>query len=283
MRIVAPNPGPMTHEGTNTYLYGSGPCTVIDPGPDDPGHIDAVRAAAAERGGIGVILLTHSHGDHAAGAERLAAAVAGEGGYTAGEERFAADEGRGSGEGPRGEPGRHHEPDQPAEVTHDADSGGAPPVILPSDGEERGGLRAVATPGHAVDHVCLLTFDRVCFSGDLVLGEGSTFVPPDGGSLAAYMESLRRMQAERVELICPGHGPWVTDPAAKLAEYVEHREMRERRLLAALERGERSRAALLAKVWDDVPNEMRPVAAVVMEAHLQKLDAEGRLPANLVP
>jgi glyoxylase-like metal-dependent hydrolase (beta-lactamase superfamily II) len=82
-------------------------------------------------------------------------------------------------------------------------------------------------------------------------------------------------------LICPGHGPWVTDPAAKLAEYVEHREMRERRLLEALERGERSKEALLAEVWDDVPDQVRPAAALVMEAHLQKLEAEGRLPADL--
>ncbi len=234
----------MTHEGTNTYLYGSGPCTVIDPGPDDAGHIAVVGAAAEERGGIGTILLTHSHGDHAAGAERLATAA------------------RGAGEGSRRRPG-------------------PPPVVLPGDGEEHGGLRGVATPGHAADHVCLVTGDGVCFSGDLVLGEGSTFVPPDGGSLAAYMDSLRRMQAEPLELICPGHGPWVTDPATKLSEYVEHREMRERRLVAALERGERSREALLADVWDDVPDEIRPVAAVVMEAHLQKLDAEGRLPPDL--
>jgi glyoxylase-like metal-dependent hydrolase (beta-lactamase superfamily II) len=95
------------------------------------------------------------------------------------------------------------------------------------------------------------------------------------------MDSLRLLQAEAPALICPGHGPWVTDPAAKLAEYVEHREMRERRLLAALERGERSRGALLDEVWDDAPPEVRPVAALVMEAHLQKLDAEGRLPADL--
>jgi len=218
----------MTHEGTNTYLYGSGPCAVIDPGPDDAGHLEAVRVAAEERGGIGVVLLTHSHGDHAAGAERLGAEV-----------------------------------------------------ILPSGGEEHAGLHAIATPGHAADHVCFMTADGVCFSGDLVLGEGSTFVPPDGGSLASYMESLRLLQAEPIELVCPGHGPWIADPSAKLAEYVEHREMRERRLLAALERGERSREALLAEVWDDVPDEVRPAAALVMEAHLQKLEAEGRLPGRL--
>ena len=113
-----------------------------------------------------------------------------------------------------------------------------------------------------------------------MLGAGSTFVPPDGGSLAAYMDSLRRMQAEPIELICPGHGPWIEDPAAKLAEYVEHREMRERRLLAALERGERSREALLAEAWNDVPAELRPAAAMVMQAHLDKLEAEGRLPGR---
>ncbi|HEX9966641.1 MAG TPA: MBL fold metallo-hydrolase [Solirubrobacterales bacterium] len=239
LRIVAPNPGPMTGEGTNTYLYGSGPCVAIDPGPEDAGHLEAVRAAAEERGGIGVVLLTHTHGDHADGAERL------------------------------------------AEMAAAGSASGWPAVVLPAEGEEYGGLRAVATPGHAADHVCLLTGDGVCFSGDLVLGEGSTFVPPDGGSLTAYMDSLRRLQAEDVELICPGHGPWVADPAAKLAEYVEHREMRERRLLAALDRGERSRAALLAEAWSDVPAELRPAAALVMEAHLQKLQVDGRLPGEL--
>jgi glyoxylase-like metal-dependent hydrolase (beta-lactamase superfamily II) len=228
LRIVAPNPGPMTLEGTNTYLYGSGPCVVIDPGADIEAHLDAVRAAAEQRGGIDVVLLTHGHGDHADGAGRLGVEV-----------------------------------------------------VLPGDGDEHAGLRAVATPGHAPDHVCLMTGDGVCFSGDLVLGAGSTFVPPDGGSLAAYMDSLRRMQAEPMELIAPGHGPWITDPAAKLAEYVEHREMRERRLLAALERGERSREALLAEAWSDVPPELREAAAMVMDAHLDKLRAEERLPADI--
>jgi glyoxylase-like metal-dependent hydrolase (beta-lactamase superfamily II) len=241
-RVVAPNPGPMTLEGTNTYLYGSDPCVVIDPGPRNRGHLDVVREAAGARGGVGFIVLTHSHGDHAEGAMQLAVDVA------------------------------NRKPGHPV----------PPPSVLPTDGQEIGGLRAIATPGHAPDHVCLLTADGVCFSGDLVLGAGSTFVPPDGGSLAAYMESLRRLQAEPLELICPGHGPWITEPAAKLAEYVEHREMRERRLLEALERGERSREALLEEVWDDVPAEVRPAAAMVMEAHLDKLAAEGRFEGDLV-
>lgn len=228
LKLVAPNPGPMTLEGTNTYVYGVEPCLVIDPGPDDAGHLEAIRAAAAGRGGIGTVLLTHSHRDHAEGAERLEAEV-----------------------------------------------------VLPRGGERFGELRAIATPGHAPDHVAYLSADGVCFSGDLVLGIGSTIVGPEGGGLAAYMDSLRSLQAEPIELIAPGHGPWITDPAAKLAEYLEHREMRERRLLAALERGERSRAALLADVWDDVPVELMPMAAMAMEAHLEKLEAEERLPGAL--
>jgi len=229
LKLLAPNPGPMTLEGTNTYIYGEGPCTVIDPGPDDDGHVEALLAAAEERGGIGVVLLTHSHGDHAAAAHRLGAEV-----------------------------------------------------VLPREGEDsRAGLRVLATPGHAVDHVSFLTVDGVCFSGDLVLGLGSTIVGPDGGGLAAYMESLRLLRAEPLKLICPGHGPWITDPDAKLDEYIGHREERERRLVAALERGERSRAALLAEVWDDVPAVLLPMAAMAMETHLEKLEAEGALPGEL--
>jgi len=229
LKIVAPNPGPMTLEGTNTYLYGADPCVVIDAGSDDATFLDSIRAAAAERGGIGLVLLTHSHGDHSKGAEYL-----------------------------------------------DAE------VLLPQGGESHGGLRVVATPGHAADHVCFLSEDGVCFAGDLVLGLGSTIVPPGGGSLAAYMDSLRTIQAETVDLIAPGHGPWVTDPAAKLAEYLEHREMRERRLVEALASGERSRASLLTTVWDDVPVELLPMAAMAMEAHLEKLEDEDRLPGPLV-
>ncbi len=228
LRILAPNPGPMTLEGTNTYVHGADPCVVIDPGSEDPGHLEAIRTAAAERGGIGLVLLTHSHGDHTAGAEELGAEVA-----------------------------------------------------LPEDGEEHGGLRALATPGHAADHVAFLSPDGVCFSGDLVLGLGSTIVPPGGGAMAAFLDSLRLLQAQEIELIAPGHGPWITEPEAKLAEYLEHRELRERRLLAALETGERSRAALLASAWDDVPVELLPMAAMAMEAHLEKLEDEGRLPADL--
>ena len=216
----------MTLEGTNTYLVGRDPAVVIDPGPADRGHIEAVRAAADARGGIGAVLLTHSHGDHADGVEPL----------------------------------------------------GVEPTAL-TDGEEAHGFRALATPGHAEDHLCFLYPTGALFAGDLVLGEGSTIVPPaaQGGSLADYMASLRKLAELDLELIYPGHGPAIADPAAKIAEYIEHREAREGRLVAALERGERSRMALLDEVWDDVPAELRPAAAYAMQAHIEKLEAEGVL------
>jgi glyoxylase-like metal-dependent hydrolase (beta-lactamase superfamily II) len=228
LRIVAANPGPMTLEGTNTYLYGADPCFVIDPGPAEAGHVEAILEAGEERGGIGAVLATHSHDDHVGAGAHL-----------------------------------------------DVD------VLVPGDGERFGGLTALATPGHAADHVVFLTDDGVCFCGDLVLGLGSTIVPPGGNSLAAFLDSLALLQARELELMCPGHGPWITDPEAKLAEYVEHRMMRERKLASLLNSGERSRAALLAAAWDDVPVELLPMAATAMEANLEKLEEEGRLQADL--
>ena len=231
--LTAHNPGPMTLEGTNTYLVGRDPTVVIDPGPDEPAHIEVIRRAGSERGGIGTVLLTHDDADHLAGVEALGI-----------------------------------EPTRPA------------------DGETVAGLTAVATPGHAAEHLAfLLPADAgtACFCGDLILGEGSTIVGPRefGGSLADYMDSLRRLQALDLRILYPGHGPEIHDPQAKIAEYIAHRQEREDRLVAALGRGERSRATLLADVWDDVPEQLRGAAAIAMQAHLEKLQDEGRLPSDL--
>jgi glyoxylase-like metal-dependent hydrolase (beta-lactamase superfamily II) len=228
-RLTAHNPGPMTLEGTNTYLVGRDPTVVIDPGPDDPAHLAAVRRAAEARGGIGTVLLTHTHSDHSEGVEALG-----------------------------------------IEPAH------------PGDGEVVAGLTAIATPGHAAEHVCFVA-DGVCFTGDLILGEGSTIVGPRemGGSLRDYMESLRRLQDLDLTMLYPGHGPEVHDPQAKIAQYIAHRQDREDRLVAAIERGERSRAALLDEVWDDVPEQLRGAAAIAMQAHLEKLEEEGRLPPDI--
>jgi glyoxylase-like metal-dependent hydrolase (beta-lactamase superfamily II) len=228
-RLTAPNPSPMTLEGTNTYVVGRDPSVVIDPGPNDAGHIEVIRAAAERRGGIGQVLLTHGHGDHSDGVGALGV--------------------------------------EPAQV---------------SDGDTVAGLQAIATPGHAEDHFCFL-LEKACFTGDLILGMGSTIVGPrnTGGSLLDYMRSLERLQKLDLEVLYPGHGPEVHDPQAKIAEYIEHRLTRERRLVAALDRGERSKSALLGEVWDDIPAQLRGPAAIAMEAHLEKLQDEGRLPADL--
>ena len=154
----------------------------------------------------------------------------------------------------------------------------APLLDAPLIEAERSPFVALATPGHSADHVCFLS-GGLCFCGDLVLGAGSSFVPPDGGSLGAYLDSLRLLLAREPALLCPGHGPYVTDPVARIDEYLAHRLERERKLLAALAAGERSRARLLDAAWDDVPAELRPAADIVMQAHLDKLEAEGRLPA----
>jgi glyoxylase-like metal-dependent hydrolase (beta-lactamase superfamily II) len=219
VRVRAPNPSPLTLDGTNTYVVGG---WVVDPGPADEGHLEAVRAAAKD--GIEGVVLTHSHADHSEGAELLGA-----------------------------------------------------PVTLPAGGDEVGPFTAVATPGHSPDSVSLL-HGRICFCGDTVLGVGSVFIDPWEGSLSAYMDSLRRLLDLDLEVICPGHGPYVYDPRAKLEEYIEHRTDRERRLVAALGSGLSERDELLDEVWSDAPDELRPAAALTLQAHLDKLREEGRLP-----
>lgn len=255
VRIRAPNPGPMTLSGTNTYVVGSQPAWIVDPGPADEGHIGEVRDVAASRGGIGGVVVTHSHTDHNAGVGMLGAGL---------------DYGNADGCD-----------DLAAMVATD-------PVTPPEGGGERivGPFRAVPTPGHATDHAAFVLGDPgdvVVFCGDLVLGEGSTIVPPaaGGGSLADYMRSLERLAALGSSLLCPGHGPWITDPATRIEEYAAHRRERERRLVEAIESGRRSPEELLDAAWSDVPEAMRPAAALAMRAHLEKLHAESRLPADL--
>jgi len=228
-RVRAGNASPLTLDGTNTYGAGG---WVVDPGPADDSHVDAVLAAAGQT--IEGIVLTHSHFDHSEGAEPLAARA------------------------------------------------GGIPVVLPRDGDEVGPFRALATPGHAPDHVSLL-FGQVCFAGDTVLGQGSVFIAPGEGSLSAYLDSLHRLRGLDLEVLCPGHGPYVWDPAAKLDEYIAHRLDRERRLLEALEAGARSEDRLLDHAWSDVPDPLRPAAGLTLRAHLEKLAEDGRLPDDLPP
>jgi glyoxylase-like metal-dependent hydrolase (beta-lactamase superfamily II) len=225
VRVRAPNPSPLTLDGTNTYVAAG---WVVDPGPADEGHMDAVMIAAGN-GRIEGVVLTHSHLDHSEAAEPLAARA-----------------------------------------------GGAP-IVRPAGGEQVGPFRTVATPGHAPDHVCLM-LGRACFCGDTVMGEGSVFIDPQEGSLSAYLESLRTLRRLAPEVLCPGHGPYVRDPAAKLDEYIHHRLERERLLVEALDAGARTEDELLDRAWWDAPQDLRPAAALTLRAHLRKLADEGRLP-----
>ncbi|HEY3728523.1 MAG TPA: MBL fold metallo-hydrolase [Solirubrobacteraceae bacterium] len=143
-----------------------------------------------------------------------------------------------------------------------------------------GPLEGLPTPGHAPDHIAFVVGD-VGLTGDAVLGEGSVFIAPDPGALAGYLDGLEQLRQRQLELLCPGHGPPVGDPEAKLTEYIEHRLDRERRLLAGLQAGARSVPEMLQAAWDDVPEILRPAATVTLAAHLDKLADEGRLPEGV--
>lgn len=148
------------------------------------------------------------------------------------------------------------------------------------DGDRIGPLVVVATPGHAPDHLAYVA-GPVAFTGDAVLGRGSVFIAPDPGAMAGYLAALDRLRALGLSLIAPGHGPLVDDPAAKLDEYIDHRLARERALVEALDGGLRTTDQLLDRVWSDAPAELRVAAAVTLEAHLDKLAADGRLPSGV--
>ena len=152
--------------------------------------------------------------------------------------------------------------------------------VMLGDGDEFGPLEAFATPGHAPDHLAYLTA-RAALTGDAVLGEGSVFIAPAPGALAAYLDALTRLKERPLDVLCPGHGPLVLDPKAKIDQYISHRLDRENRLIAALSSGKRSVADLLDDAWDDVPAGLRPAAAVTLASHLDKLSDEGRLPTGV--
>jgi glyoxylase-like metal-dependent hydrolase (beta-lactamase superfamily II) len=151
---------------------------------------------------------------------------------------------------------------------------------LLGDGDRFGPLEVVATPGHAPDHLAFIA-GRACFTGDAVLGQGSVFIAPDPGALAGYLAGLRTLAERDLAVLCPGHGPPVTDPRGKLQEYLAHRSDREQRLLVALQDGARTVRELLDAAWADVPPALLPAASVTLAAHLDKLASEGRLPEGV--
>jgi glyoxylase-like metal-dependent hydrolase (beta-lactamase superfamily II) len=203
-------------------------------------HLDELAAEIESRGGLGGVALTHDHGDHSQAVPAI----------------------------------RRRYPRAPLAAAR-----GEVDVRL-QDGSSFGPLTALATPGHARDHLAYLA-GPVVFTGDAVLGQGSVFISPYPGALREYLAGLQRLRERRPAVLYPGHGPVVEDPDAKLEEYISHRLDRERRLVAALGRGARSAEALLDGAWDDVPARLRPAAAWTLAAHLDKLDEEGRLPPGV--
>jgi glyoxylase-like metal-dependent hydrolase (beta-lactamase superfamily II) len=246
-RIVAHNPGMMTGPGTNTYLVGIDEIAVIDPGPGDATHLDAIAGCGGDR--IRWILLTHTHEDHSPGAVGLKKRT--------GAEILAFGPGEGRGK-----------------LRLDGTlSDGA--VIEATEFH----LTALHTPGHASNHLCyLLNEERTLFTGDHIM-QGSTVVigPPDG-DMAAYLASLERLKTirPRLKAIAPGHGHVIEDPMAVIDEYIEHRLAREKQVLDVLRRrGTTTVAQIVEDVYTDVAPELHPVAQKSVWAHLRKLADDG--------
>lgn len=246
-RLTAPNPGVMTGPGTNTYLVGTGDVAVVDPGPDDPVHLDAVVEAARASGDrIRWVAVTHTHLDHAPGAARLAAETGAEVVGHARREGFS--------------------PDVEA---HDGFVLEAPSFTL----------RALHTPGHASDHVCwLLETPRVLLSGDHVMDRVTVVIAPPDGDMSQYLDSLRRVADldPPLEAIGPGHGRLLGEPRAVIDAVIAHRLARERRVLEALDAaGAATVDELVPAVYADVDAALFPMARLSLWAHLRKLVADG--------
>lgn len=244
VRLTAPNPGPMTGPGTNSYLVGTTEVVVVDPGPDEPAHVDALVEAGAGR--VRWIVVTHTHPDHAPAAAALA-------------QRTGAEV---LGFGPRD---------------------GFEPDRVVGDGFELGGddfcLRAVHTPGHASNHLCwMMLGEQLLFSGDHIM-QGSTVViaPPDG-DMAEYLASLQLLLDldPPMRAIAPGHGVLIESPGSVVQAVIAHRLEREGAVRQALQSARRGSVDdLLPTVYADVPEALHPVARYSLWAHLRKLRAEG--------
>jgi glyoxylase-like metal-dependent hydrolase (beta-lactamase superfamily II)/8-oxo-dGTP pyrophosphatase MutT (NUDIX family) len=247
-RLTAPNPGVMTGPGTNTYLVGSGDLAVVDPGPDDPGHVASIEAAAAGAGGtIRWILVTHTHPDHAPGARRLADRTG-------------------------------------AQVVGFGSRDGFVPDVEARDGWALEApsfrLTALHTPGHASNHLCwLLEEPRILLSGDHVMDRVTVVIAPPDGDMSAYLTSLRRLLAidPPIEAIAPGHGRLLGTAADVVSGIIAHRLAREELVLSALAAaGTATVGELVARVYADVDPAVHPIARASLWAHLRKLAEDGR-------
>jgi len=240
-RIVAPNAGPMTCHGTNTWLVDEPDgVVVIDPGPDDASHVAAILAATG--GQVARILLTHTHPDHLGATAALQTATG-----------------------------------APVSAWAKPWFRGFAPTHGIADGERIGSLTALHTPGHASDHLCFACDDGVVFTGDHVMSWSTSIVSPPDGDMAAYMASLRSLLARDDRLYLPGHGPPLPEPAALVRGMLSHRIAREAAVLRALEAGPRTEADLVEALYTGLAAHLVPAARRSVLAHLLKLEADGKV------
>jgi glyoxylase-like metal-dependent hydrolase (beta-lactamase superfamily II) len=255
-RIVAPNPGPFTGPGTNTYLVGIDEVAVIDPGPDDATHIDAI-VGASMRERVRWVVLSHTHPDHSPGTKRLVDATGAE--VLAYGKRM------------------------------DKDGAVVPDTVIGEGDTIEGtefGLEVLHTPGHAPNHLCfVLEEERVLFTGDNVLeGMFSVINPARGGDMATYLTTLTRLEKLRVSRICPGHGDVIDEPRARIQEYVAHRRDRERQVLKVLKAGPARVADIVTTLYggQELHPKLVEAAGWQVHAHLLKLKAEGKVAGSSV-
>ena len=247
-RIVAPNPGPMTGPGTNTYIVGEADLVLVDPGPAVSSHVDAILACVGDR--LRYIACTHTHPDHSPAAAVVADATGAE---LIG--RTTADD-------------RHQDLSfQPASQIDDDE------CIAGQDWT----LRAIRTPGHVDNHVCyLLEEEGMVFAGDHIMNGSTVVIVPPGGNMADYIASLRRLLDYQVKVVAPGHGELIQDCRGEVEKLVRHRLMREAKVFAALDQRPQSLDELVVNVYDDVDPMMHEWAKLSLLAHLIKLEGEGK-------
>ncbi|MDP3340350.1 MBL fold metallo-hydrolase [Frigidibacter sp.] len=261
-QVLAPNPSPMTLQGTNTWIVGEGRVAVIDPGPALPTHLAAILAALGPGETVSHILVTHAHLDHSPlarpFAEMAGAPVLAFGDALAGRSPVMARlVGAGGGEG--------------------VDNGFAPDEVL-ADGAEISGdgwrMTALHTPGHFGNHLSFVWGERL-FTGDQVMGWSSSLISPPDGDVAQYMASLDRLAAIGAQVAHSGHGPDIPDPAARIAELAAHRRQREAEVLAALTGAPADAATLAARIYTATPPALLGAAARNVLAHLVDLSDRG--------